>query len=81
MWAAELPVRGWRLVDRVLQEVSQEGRIQEMRKPSSLTQAKEACRELIADMERRMYMSSYESECLAKLKIIRRGLNAARSKS
>lgn len=38
--------------------------------------ARKACRELIRDAEMRPYMSSYESECLDKLKVIRRGLYA-----
>jgi hypothetical protein len=39
-------------------------------------EARKAVRELIRDAEMRMYSSSYESECLAKLKVIRRGLYA-----
>ena len=37
-------------------------------------EARQAVRELIRDYGMRMYMSSYESECLEKLKVIRRGL-------
>ena len=50
-------------------------------KQTPLAAAKQAVRELIRASEDRMYMSSYEAECLEKLKVIRRGLYSRNRKA